>query len=104
MLENYKIIGYNKNTGIFKIKINSILDISINVDIEYPDYIPCYDYYFNNNKLYKLEQSNGEGELILNSDKYSKCYQYNYDKYQFDTYGLLNDNAKLYKYLIDEYN
>ena len=103
MIQKYKILGYNKNTGILSIKINSIINIRINIDLDFPEYVPCYDYYFNDNKLYRLEDSNGEKQLILNNINYIKCYQYDYDKFQFENYGLVNDNAKLYKYFMDKY-
>ena len=98
------MINYNKSDGSITYRFDNdpskIITIDINKD--FPSYEACYDYYFNqNNKPIRIKESNGERELINNNILYTKCYQYQYDKYnkQFP----ICDNGRLYKHMEEIY-
>jgi len=99
MFKYYDIIDY-KTTGEITFRFDGEENKVVSVDInrEFPNYKPCYDYYFTPlNKLERIIDSNGEKEVYKNGINYRKCYQYQYDKY-FTRYP--NDpNGQLYKYL-----
>lgn len=104
MFLRYDIVGYDKDSGgvTFMFDRDNSKKITINIDLEYPNYEPCYDYYFDDyKKLHKIKDSNGESYILRDKLYYTKCYQYEFDK--FNQKFPLCDNGKLYKHLLDIY-
>jgi hypothetical protein len=101
----YDIIKYETKSGNITFRFNrdnsKIIELEINKD--YPTYEPCYNYYFdNNNNIVSIPESNGELRYYNNKIVYTKCYQYQYDKY-YKKYPI-DDNGRVYRYLESVYN
>jgi len=104
MFSRYDIIAYDKDSGeiTFIFDNNNSKKITIDIDHQYPNYEPCYNYYFDNyKKLHKIKDTNGELYLIKDKTYYTKCYQFQYD--QFNQKFPLCDNGKLYRHFLDIY-
>ena len=104
MFLKYDIIKYHKESGniTFRFNNDSKKIITVDIDRNFPNYEPCYDYYYNcNNKLIRLQDSNGETTLIRNNRFYTKCYQYQFDHY--NTKYPICCNGLLYKYMLVTY-
>ena len=102
MFSKYDIIKYEKGNITFRFDNDSTKIITVDININFPNYEPCYDYYFNsNNKLIRLQDSNGELKIIRNNQFYTKCYQYQYDHY--NTKYPICSNGLLYKYMLEIY-
>jgi len=104
MFLKYDIIKYHKESGniTFRFNNDSKKIITVDIDRNFPNYEPCYDYYYNcTNKLIRLADSNGETTLIRNNVFYSKCHQYQYDHYNIK--HPICSNGLLYKYMLEIY-
>ena len=105
MFYKYDIIEYDKNYGCITYRFNDDNNklVKINIETEYPNYEPCYDYYFDKDgELVRIPESNGEDYYIKENVKFTKCYQYQLDKYN-SKYPICS-NGLLYKKLFNIYN
>ena len=105
MFKKYDIIRFDRATSdiTFRFDGDKQKIITVNLDTQFPAYEPCYDYYFDSSKkMHKFPKSNSELSLFIDKVSYTKCYQYQFDKY--NTKYPICDNGLLYKYLVTIYN
>lgn len=101
MFHKYDIIEYKNNIVTYRFDNNSNKTITIDL-IEFPNYEPCYDYYFKDlNQLEKIPESNGYLTIEKNNIKYHKCYQHQFDK--FHKRYPNHSNGLLYRHLETQY-
>ena len=97
MFQKYDIINYDNSNITFRFNNNDNKIITIDINQDYIGYEYCYNYYFYQNKSYKINESNEEQKININNNLYDKYEQYKFDKYL--TKYPISPNGLLYKYL-----